>query len=66
MAVYCNFIPSKDKLKQAMGNARVMRRIQSAYTKAHSHYPELDRHAVQAITWVLQRKMKEITRRVGQ
>ncbi len=66
MAVYCNYVPEYAKLSQAMGNARVMRRIQSAYTKAHSYYPELDRHAVQAITWILQRKMKEVTRRVGQ
>ena len=66
MAVYCNYVPDRAKLSQAMGNARVMRRIQSAYTKAHSYYPELDRHAVQAITWILQRKMKEVTRRVGQ
>lgn len=66
MAVYCNYIPDKAELKQAMGNARVMRRIQSAYTKAHSYYPEFDRHSIQAITWVLQRKMKEVTRRIGQ
>ena len=66
MAVYCNYIPDKAELKQAMGNARVMRRIQSAYTTAHGYYPEFDRHAIQAITWILQRKMKEVTRRIGQ
>lgn len=66
MAVYCNYVPDRAKLSQAMGNARVMRRIQSAYIKAHSYYPDFDRHSIQAITWILQRKMKEVTRRVGQ